>query len=714
MNRNRATLPLLVAGLFTAGAHADDAAPAHPWIAEGAVSVGAIGTDKSGQDLSKIHEYQDLDSGLLSSIYVRGRDDKDWLDFYGENIGRDDMFITLRGGRYDVFKYGLVSNWLPHDFVDQARTPFQGAGTSLLTATFPNPNPATWNTTNIGYERKDTHGFVEWQAASPWYGRVEGGQVTFDGTQPKSSSNGTSPGNGFMDLVAPVQYTTNSASAEVGYSSLTSHFAVNYLYSRFENGNPQLQWTNPFFGSNLDTTYFASNNNYQRLGANGTMRGLPWGSTFAARYTWSKTTDNTDVPGQVLTAGAGGNGTGQFVPTLPNASQFHGEFVDQTFSASLASSPAKTVDTKVYYNWHKLDNNSTQLSFAGETPVDCDGPCSSTLYSYRKNNLGAEAIWRPARGHRVSGGYDYLDTHQNRVDYDDVRNNKLWAEYKNTTLDVLSVRLRYQYLERRSNFLLGNAGADANDPLFINRFIARFDNSDLNQNYFKFTGDWTIAPMTDASLEATLKKNEYPNTVLGRTRDTRYELFGNLSFGDFGKMRVTLMADYEWVKYDSFHRNISDTAASGAFDPSTAPNSSNYNWAAKNKDDNWLVGVGLDWQAAERLLIKGSVQYFRSDGSADVQSENNFGNPLPIAAFDDWRQTAVNLKAIYTLNKRWSFTGGYAYDKVDYKDIAYDGYQYTIPTPGVTNNPQQSYLNGYRAFPNSSVNIVYLLATMHF
>ena len=42
-----------------------------------------------------------------------------------------------------------------------------------------------------------------------------------------------------------------------------------------------------------------------------------------------------------------------------------------------------------------------------------------------------------------------------------------------------------------------------------------------------------------------------------------------------------LMADYEWVKYDSYHRNISDSARRERFDPSAAPTSSNYNWSSK-------------------------------------------------------------------------------------------------------------------------------------
>src|SRR4029077_8991329 len=106
-----------------------------------------------------------------------------------------------------------------------------------------------------------------------------------------------------------------------------------------------------------------------------------------------------------------------------------------------------------------------------------------------------------------------------------------------------------------------------------------------------------------------------------------------------------------------------DAAQNGAYDPATAANSSNYNWAATNRDDNWLVGIGLDWYATDKLTIKGSLLYFESDGQSDVLSQNNFGNPLPIDAYDNWKRASLNLKGIYAFNKSWSFTGGYAYEK---------------------------------------------------
>jgi hypothetical protein len=68
----------------------------------------------------------------------------------------------------------------------------------------------------------------------------------------------------------------------------------------------------------------------------------------------------------------------------------------------------------------------------------------------------------------------------------------------------------------------------------------------------------------------------------------------------------------------------------------------------------------------------------------------------------------------FIYDKNWSFTLGYAYDRWRYSDQAYNGYQYTIPFPGVSTNTGQSYLNGYNAFTNYVSNIVYLLATYKF
>jgi MtrB/PioB family decaheme-associated outer membrane protein len=703
---NRTTLATLIGGLLTV--NTASAQNVNPWLVEGSATAGGVITNESGRDASQIEKYRDLNDGVLSNIFVRGRNDKTWIDAYGENFGRDDMYISLRGGQYDLFKYRLYTNWLPHNLAFNAATPYSGTGTNLLVSSFPQTNPDSWNRFTLGTERKDTGGYFEWQGTNPWYFRVEGNHLSYDGTKVGSAALGNSPGNGFADLAFPVSYSTNTATAEFGYNTRPMQFSASYTYSRFNNDNTSLQWTNPFFNNQLDTSYLPLDNSYQRVALNGVLRDLGFGSTLSARYTWSKTTNDSSVAPFALNSG------GVFAPTLPDLNTFNGELVDQTFSVSLTSTPVQKLDTKLYYNWYDHNNNSTQLVFSADSPLNCDGPCQNQLYSYRKNNAGAEGVYRFDRANRLSAGWDYIDIDQTRIDYNHVTFNKFWIEYKNTSLDNVSARVKYWYLQRRSDFLLGDAGTGPNDSAFINRFINRYDNSPLDQNQVKATLDWSPFPLFDTSFEYIYRDNHYKDTTLGRTSDRRNEIFATASYGDLRKWRVTLMGDYEWVHYDSYHRNISDTAAAGAFDPFAPPTSSNYNWSATNKDDNWLLGIGLDWFATDKLTIKASLLYFESDGQSDVMSQNNFGNPLPINAYDNWKRTSLNLKGIYLLDKQWSITGGYAYERTRYSDIAYDGYQYTIPFPAVSNNTGQSYLNGYRAFTNANANIFYMLATFKF
>ena len=54
---------------------------------------------------------------MLSNVGARGRNSTSWFDGYGENFGRDDQYMFLRGGMYDVFKAGAYLNDMPHNFV---------------------------------------------------------------------------------------------------------------------------------------------------------------------------------------------------------------------------------------------------------------------------------------------------------------------------------------------------------------------------------------------------------------------------------------------------------------------------------------------------------------------------------------------------------------------------------------------------------------------
>ncbi len=121
-----------------------------------------------------------------------------------------------------------------------------------------------------------------------------------------------------------------------------------------------------------------------------------------------------------------------------------------------------------------------------------------------------------------------------------------------------------------------------------------------------------------------------------------------------------------------------------------------------------MIGLGVDYPVNEKLMLTGSVLYEEADGSSDMSSQNNFGNPLPLPNYPNIKTTALNIKGTYKVSKNWSVTGGYAYQKYEYSDDAFNGYTNTIPFPLPTTNTSPSYLNGWNAFQSYDANIVYL------
>ncbi|HEY2815884.1 MAG TPA: MtrB/PioB family outer membrane beta-barrel protein [Casimicrobiaceae bacterium] len=742
-------LSAAIASLFTAGA-AFAQTSVDPMRVEGSATIGGIYNRQSAQDPAKLEEYRDLGNGVLSSVFVRGRNSTNWFDGYGENFGRDDQYMFLRGGIYDVFKAGAYLNDIPHDFALGARTPYSGIGTSTLIATFPNINPDTWNTFDLGYKRRDAGGYFEWQKNSPWYFRVDGNEVKFNGTKVGSGANGTSPGNGFVDLAFPTQYKTANFGVEGGYQTSKATLSMRWDYSRFDNANETLNWTNPFFGQNLlDTSYLPPDNTFNKFTLTGNYRDLPWRSVVSARYTWARTTSSVDLGQTALTTGP------IFGATLPDTSIFHGEHVDQSLALSWTAVPMTNVDTRVYYYWTKRENNSDQIQYGNAptqpigTSLGCgsvpglaantfvEGNCVNELFSYRKNDVGFDVWWRFARNQRLGFGYDYLDLHENRIDYDNMHQSKAWIEYKNTMLDTLTGRLKYAYINRDATSNFSNDGVSPNDPNFLLPFTSAFDTQSSKTNQVKLDLDWSPIPFLGLSFEGTWAHQNFEEHTLGRADNKRQGYFLSGNWGIPDKLLLNAFASWEETKYPSDHRYINTvsngpspppgfctTANPACYDPNAFPTSNSYNWSSQTKDETWMAGIGADWPVLPSLLIKTSFLYVKNNGNATFSSQDatgqmvagpaGFGNPLNIGNFDDSTQQYFNLKAIWAYNKNWSFTAGYAYEKYSHSDVGTDGYQYTLPFPPVATNTSLSYLNGYDAFTNGHQNIFYLTATYSF
>jgi hypothetical protein len=447
-----------------------------------------------------------------------------------------------------------------------------------------------------------------------------------------------------------------------------------------------------------------------------------------------------------------------FAPTLPHSDNFNGEHVNQSFALSWTAAPLAGVDTRVYYYWTKLENKSDIVDFGNaptqplasglgcgnvrgpdNLPTQVVGNCENELYNYTKNNFGFDAYWKFMRGNRLGFGWDYNDLDQHRFDYSGGTWNKFFVEYKNTMLDTLSARIKYQYIDRDSDSTLGNAGVNANDPEYLLRYTTAFDMQSSTTNQLRLYLDWNPMANVGLSFEGIWSDIEYDNVVLGRTKADRTGYFLSGLWNATSAVALNAFASWEEYKYPSNHRYIGTVAGGptppsgfctaanpNCFDPFAPPfqaspgsGTASYNWDSQTKDETWMIGIGADWQAMERLKLSASYIYVNNKGNATFGYQNGvvLNNPpvLNIDNFDNSRQQFFNLKGTWAYDKNWSFTAGYSYQEYNHDDIATNGYQYVLPYQGaVPTNASLSYLNGVDAFTDGHSNIFYLLVNYKF
>src|SRR4029078_12360240 len=131
------TVRSVVPSLFAAAPALAQSDGSDPMRVEGTGTVGYMNNNTNAFDRAQLDLYQDLSNGVLSNIRMQGRSSNAWFQGYGENFGRTDQYMFLRGGMYDVFKAGASLNDIPHTFSSNAYSPYRGTGGKVLTPTLP-------------------------------------------------------------------------------------------------------------------------------------------------------------------------------------------------------------------------------------------------------------------------------------------------------------------------------------------------------------------------------------------------------------------------------------------------------------------------------------------------------------------------------------------------------------------------------------------------
>lgn len=680
----------------------------------GSINLGVRGVDDQDKRSAKFWEFRDMKDGALSNISLSAEKNNYYFDLTSNNIGHDDQYFKLSGGNYGNFKYSLWYNETPHNYTFGAKSFYSGIGTSLLdygyvnsavvggayTPTVPT-NASLWNDFDYAIKRKDWGGNAELSFNMPVYFKVEVTRNEMKGIKANGAPSGvyatrtgaTSPFGNLVELPEPVDYVTNNLYLETGYKGQNFTGSLDGTLSDFKNSNDYLTWRNPYVtnATLYETSSLAPDNTYWKVGGQFKLN-LPLNSVLSARGSYAKLENSFGILNTIWQS----TNTPVYTQTTLGLSngRFEGDIAYKSASVALSSNPVKSLDIKAYYNFLEKDNDSTQITFTGTSGT----PTTNQLFGYTKHNAGLDFGYRLPGKNKVDTGYEFQNINRpvEREDATNTTDHKMYVQLKNNSLDMLTAKIRYQYLIRSADFENDNA-TDV-----INRYIRRFDATDKTQHAIKAGFDLEPIEHLGIGLEYAYKLDDYDETIIGLTKAQRHEFYVDVAYEIPQTVKLSAYFDYEKTKNQSASRNFTTNANAI---PTLTPSATAYNWNATTKDDNWGYGVGAEVPVLkDKFTVVASWSHERTNGTNDLKSQNNYGSPISFGTYDNTETKAINLKTIYQFTKNVDITAGYGYERYTYSDPGYDGYTYVMNN---TTSPT-SYLTGAYADSNYEAHLGYI------
>jgi len=565
------------------------------------------------------------------------------------------------------------------------------------------------------------------------------------GTRPYGVDSGVFPdiatlmmsayGN-LVELPAPVDTTTRNIYLETGYRSERMNLSLRGVLSTFDNHDDTFAWRNPYVTTEAlsETVSLAPDNQYFKVSGQMVLRRLPFASTLALKGGYSRVSNEVPVR-SALARSTDGLGLSPLIGFLSpvygsttlglNRSSFRGDIAETTLTCSLRSRPTRLLNVRAYYRFLYRDNNSSIIRFTDTSTGDV---METAVFGYRRNGAGVEVDYKLPLKTRVELGYAFRRVDRyGRIDAESTTDHRVFVEVKNRALEFLYWKVRYQHLERSSNFGNGSAGADVYDPEAIRRFVRRFDATDK-------TGDdvnlkMEIYPMGTLGIGLTysFRHDDYGETQLGLTRAWDHEICLDAVYELPGWFRVNGFLGFERSVsqggqrfFDIFPVPVfpplnTDPASGTTLTPNPVMElmfgrpSTAFNWSDSLRSNFWNVGVGvqipvprynLDLEASWICRISDGDLSFSTEGALPLQG---------VPHVEDYTLQTLEVRATCRILRDLSTTAGYMYETYLYRDAAVEEYDYEL------NSPYNRYfLSGAYADDWYDAHMVYLLLTYTF
>lgn len=644
--------------------------------------VGAV-RDATG-DVGKFNEYKDVQSGLYGSTDLRYQKGGYHVDFEARDVGYKTQRYHLEGGRWSAFRYDLQYDEIPHNLTRDARTFYSGVGSSNLTYPThpPSTNPDTWSTFDYGVKRKNMDGSFKLDLLQPFYLDVSANQQKKMGVYPLGAA-GTSPGGIALELPINLDYTTNNFKVATGYSTKPLFFSVSYLFSKFDNGEGVQNFRNPATvntAATADTVFLSPNNDYRKLGVQGGVQ-LPWKSRLSADVSQARATSSASLATSYvsnLTAATSNIGAQGRTGIGLSSPDFNGKVNTDNYNFALTSNPVSFLNAKLFYKYYNKLNTSDRITTTDQT----QNPqfLVNQLFDYRKDLYGLELGFKLPASFFLSTAYNYTTTDRRRDDLPKNRDNLYDVGLKWSGLDLMTVKVGYERLDRAADFTATATGISPLEP-----FLRRFDGAPRERDTYRTSLEFFPLESLNFNLGYKHKNTKYTDTTLGLTDAKADQVDFNVEWQAHKRLKLSGYFDFEQRVLNQFQRQTDGTVAN--LDPASAPTAANFNWTSEQTESTFGYGLGADLSVIPgKLNLQLGHNYVKSDGTVDLTYL--LGTlPLPVGrtqdnidlnARDNYRLNNFVVKAIYQWTKAVSLTAAYAFEEFSYEDSQYSGYQFFV------------------------------------
>jgi MtrB/PioB family decaheme-associated outer membrane protein len=472
-----------------AAASAPAAAPST--TVTGSITAGALLVDNDTNS-AKFTEYRDLrDKFFLPIAHFSVLDaSAGWgFNFSSANAGQNDQTILTKTGQPGV--WAVQADWAgtPHNFSNKAVTPYINRGNGLFTV--PATIPITFK--KLGTNAADTP-FVlasddliaAYQSthlaptalatqlntgrfAFSWAGvdALKLG-VAYDVRDKEGSKSGYGPIGDRpprtlnVQLAEPVDYRTSDFTLSAEHQGRGYQLGAEYLFSNFANGIDTLKWQNMYTSAAPGADYDV----WDRLVSVYGQRPLPPDNQY----------HNVTVNGGVdMARDSRLFGTVSFgqldqdAALLPYA---YGQsaLVNKTLARTSASasmtttntaldymiSPARGVSVRAFFRQYSLGNDtpSSNWQYVTQDTYNTSGTVAylnkrvSLPVAWARTNFGAEAIFRPSKGHTLTVAFEREGKDFEHREAESTDENMLRAFWRYRASHWMSLEARYRYGDR--------------------------------------------------------------------------------------------------------------------------------------------------------------------------------------------------------------------------------------------------------------------------